>query len=296
MLDTAQRAPAPMVADGDGKAETSSRRAASDRPAWTQTGAPKSYNIEHVTAVTHYTDKVFSFRTTRDPAFRFENGQFSMIGLMAQGKPLVRAYSMASANYDDHLDFYSIKVPDGPLTSRLLEIQPGDEILIGRKPTGTLVLGNLLPGRRLFLLATGTGFAPFASLLRDPEIYDKFEQVVVVMGGRRVDELQYATQTITEIREHEYLGEEAAEKLIYYATVTREPFHNRGRITKLISSGRLFSDLGAPALDSAQDRAMICGNPNMLIDMRDMLTGQGFREGSSGEPGSYVIEKAFAER
>jgi len=250
---------------------------------------------ETVTEITHYTDKLFSFRTTRDPAFRFENGQFTMIGLEVDGKPLLRAYSMASANYDEHLEFFSIKVPDGPLTSRLQHIAVGDELLVGKKPTGTLLNTNLRPGKRLYLLATGTGFAPFASILRDPETYDRFEQVIVVNGSRRVAELEYATRVVTDLRAHEFLGEYVEGKLEYYATVTREPYYHQGRITDLIASGALFDDLGVPPLSPDVDRAMICGNPNMLIDLRDMLLARGFEEGSSGVPGDYVVEKAFAE-
>ena len=256
----------------------------------------KGYLRERVLEIDHHTDKLFSFRTTRSASFRFEAGQFTMIGLEVDGKPLVRAYSMASATYDDCLEFFSIKVPDGPLTSRLQHVKVGDEILIGPKPTGTLLATNLKPGRRLFLLATGTGFAPFASILREPDTYERFEQVILVNGSRRVGELAYATRVVTELRNHEYLGELVSDKLHYYATVTREPFHNTGRITDLIETGKLFDDLGMDGLAHADDRAMICGNPNMLADLRDMLEARGFIEGSSGKPGDYVIEKAFAER
>lgn len=251
---------------------------------------------ETVTEITHYTDKLFSFRTTRSSSFRFESGQFTMIGLEVDGKPLLRAYSMASATYDEFLEFFSIKVPDGPLTSRLQHIKVGDEIIVGPKPTGTLINANLRPGKRLYLLATGTGFAPFSSILRDPETYERFESVVLVNGSRRVAELEYATQVVTMLRDHEYLGEIVAEKLEYYATVTREPYYHQGRITDLIETGKLFEDLGVPVLDPAVDRAMICGNPNMLIDLRNMLEARGFDEGASGKPGDYVVEKAFAER
>lgn len=251
---------------------------------------------ETVLEISHYTDKLFSFRTTRNPSFRFLSGQFTMIGLEVDGKPLMRAYSMASAYYDEHLEFFSIKVPDGPLTSRLQHIKVGDEILVGPKPTGTLLLTNLAPGRRLYLLATGTGFAPFASLLRDPELYDRFDEVVIVNGSRRVAELEYATKVVEELRGHEYLSELVEGKLRYYATVTREPFHHQGRITDLIENGKLFTDLGCETLDPASDRVMICGNPNMLIDLKAMLEARGFEEGSSGEPGAFVIERAFAER
>lgn len=275
-------------------AQQDSAAAVGARPA--QKAAKSPFLRETVTAVTHYTDKLFSFRTTRTPTFRFESGQFTMIGLDVDGRPLLRAYSMASATYDEHLEFFSIKVPDGPLTSRLQHIKAGDTLLVGPKPTGTLLLANLEPGRRLFLLATGTGFAPFASILRDPETYERFEQVVVVNGSRRVAELAYATQVVTEMREHEYLGELASEKLVYYATVTREPYYHQGRVTDLIETGKLFADLGQSPLEPASDRVMICGNPDMLVDLKAMLEARGFREGSSGRPGAFVIERAFAER
>ncbi len=253
-------------------------------------------NRERVLGIRHYTDKLFSFRTTRAPGLRFESGQFVMIGLEVAGKPLMRAYSMASANYDEHLDFFSIKVPDGPLTSRLQHIQPGDEVLIGSKPTGTLLLGNLAPGKRLYLLATGTGFAPFASILRDPETWERFETVVAVEGCREAAELAFATETVMDVRAHEYLGEMAAAKLLYYATVTRDTYHHQGRITDLIRSGAMLRELGLPDLAPDDDRVMICGNPGMLSELKTMLSEQGFAEGSSGEPGAFVIERAFVER
>jgi ferredoxin/flavodoxin---NADP+ reductase len=251
---------------------------------------------ERVLAIRHYTDKLFSFRTTRSAGLRFESGQFVMIGLEVDGRPLMRAYSMASANYDEHLDFFSIKVPDGPLTSRLQHIRPGDEVLVGSKPTGTLLLGNLAPGRRLYLLATGTGFAPFASILRDPETWERFETVVAVEGCREAAELSFATETVMDVRGHEYLGELAAGKLLYYATVTRDAYHHQGRITDLLRSGAMLGELGLPDLDASEDRVMICGNPGMLAEIKAMLAERGFEEGSSGEPGAFVIERAFVER
>ena len=253
-------------------------------------------NGERVLEIRHYTDKLFSFRTTRAPGLRFESGQFVMIGLEVEGRPLLRAYSMASANWDDHLEFFSIKVPDGPLTSRLQHIQPGDEVLVGTKPTGTLLLSSLAPGRRLYLLATGTGFAPFASILRDPATYERFETVIAVEGCRLAAELAFATDAVMSVRQHELLGEAASGKLLYYATVTREPYHHQGRITDLIRSGRLAAELGLPALTAADDRIMICGNPAMLADLKAMLGDTGFTEGSSGEPGQFVIERAFVDR
>lgn len=256
----------------------------------------KGYWRARVLEVTHYTDKLFSFRVSRDASFRFEAGQFVMIGLEVEGKPLVRAYSIASAPYDDHLEFFSIKVPNGPLTSRLQGIRAGDEILVGRKPTGTLLIESLLPGKRLYLFATGTGFAPFASILRNPDTYERFEEVVLVYGCRQAAELTYATETVVALRESEFLGEQANRQLVYYATVTREAFHHTGRVTDLIASGKLAQDLALPLLSAQDDRVMICGNPEMLIELKAGLIAQGFTEGSSGEPGAFVIEKAFAER
>ena len=253
-------------------------------------------NQERVLAVRHWTDQLFSFTATRDPGFRFVNGQFTMIGLEVEGRPLLRAYSMASANHEDTLEFFSIKVPDGPLTSRLQAIREGDRILVSRKATGTLIHDNLLPGRRLYLLSTGTGLAPFASIIKDPETYERFERVVLVHGCRQVKELTYGETVVEALMGHEYLGELARGQLTYYPTVTREPFHNRGRLTDLITSGKLFDDLGVPPLDVASDRLMLCGSPAMLADLRAMLDQRGFEEGSHAAPAHYVIEKAFVER
>ncbi len=219
-----------------------------------------------------------------------------MIGLPVDGKPLLRAYSIASPNYDDKLEFFSIKVPDGPLTSRLLHIVPGDKIIIGQKATGTLLLDNLLPGKHLYLLGTGTGLAPFLSLIRDPETYEHFEKVVLVHGTREVAELAYADMIEKELPEDDFLGDYVRDKLVYYPTVTREPFRNRGRITELLESNQLTDDIGLPALDPANDRIMICGSHALNTDLVSILTQRGFVEGSSGTPGSYVVEKAFVER
>ena len=251
---------------------------------------------EAVLSIEHYTDKLFSFRTTRSPSFRFQSGQFAMIGLEVQGRPLLRAYSMASAFYDEWLEFFSIKVPDGPLTSRLQHVKPGNEILINPKATGTLLLGNLKSGKRLFFLCSGTGFAPFASLLRDPETYESFEHVYVVYSCRTAAELTYATKTAIEVREHELLAELARGKLEYYATVTREPYHHQGRITDLIASGRLFADLGTSPFDAEYDRIMICGNPDLTAELRKNLSARGFAEGNSTTPGAFVVERAFVDR
>lgn len=255
-----------------------------------------NFNEETVLSVQHWTDDLFSFTATRSPTFRFTNGQFTMMGMEIEGKPLLRAYSMVSTNYDDELEFFSIKVPDGPLTSRLQHIREGDRILVGKKPTGTLIHDNLLTGRNLYLLSTGTGLAPFMSIIRDLETYEKYEKVVLVHGCRQIAELAYGEKITQALPHDEYLGEMIREKLIYYPTVTREPFRHRGRITDLITSGQLFRDLDLPSLAAEQDRAMLCGSPQMLEEMKSNLEQLGFIEGSSGKPGSYVIEKAFVEK
>src|SRR3954467_3167378 len=251
---------------------------------------------EKVLSVQHWTDTLFSFRATRDSGFRFQNGQFAMIGLEVEGRPLLRAYSMASANHEEELEFFSIKVQDGPLTSRLQKIKEGDTILVGRKATGTLISDNLIPGRRLLLLSTGTGLAPFASLIKDPDVYERFETILLVHGCRQVSELAYGEELVAKLRDDELFGPLLAEKLVYYPTVTREPFRNRGRITDLITSSQLFDDIGQPPLDLATDRIMMCGSPAMLEELRAMFEARGFAEGSHSEPGHFVIEKAFVER
>ena len=253
-------------------------------------------NEEKVLSVHHWTDRLFTFTTTRDQSLRFSNGHFTMIGLRVEGKPLLRAYSIVSANYEDHLEFLSIKVPDGPLTSRLQNIQVGDSIIVGRKPTGTLVADYLLPGKRLYLLSTGTGLAPFMSIVRDPETYDKFEQIILVHGVRQIDELAYHDLLVEHLPNHEFLGDLVTSKLRYYPTVTREQYKNMGRVTDLIKSGKLFADLGVPSFDPALDRVMICGSPGMLRDLKIMLDESGFKEGNTSVPGDYVIERAFAEQ
>ncbi len=252
---------------------------------------------ERVLSVHHWNDTLFSFRTTRSPTLRFENGQFVMIGLEDQGKRLMRAYSIASPNYEDHLEFFSIKVPDGPLTSKLQHLKEGDIIFTSRKPTGTLLLSDLRPGKRLFLFSTGTGLAPFLSLIQDPEAYERFEQIVLVHGVRQVSELAYADFIRDELPKHEYLGDVIREQLVYYPTVTREPYENRGRITDLLDSGKLFRDLDQPELDPTQDRAMTCGSPAMLKDISRMLDERGFNISPRiGVAGDYVIERAFVEK
>jgi len=256
-----------------------------------------AFNEERVLTVHHWTDRLFSFTTTRDQAFRFSNGHFTMIGLKQEnGKPLLRAYSIASPNYEEHLEFLSIKVPDGPLTSRLQHIQPGDKIVVGRKPTGTLLIDYLLPGKRLYLLGTGTGLAPWMSVIRDPATYEKFEQVILVHGVRQVNELAYYEYITVDLPKHEFLGEIVTSQLKYYPTVTREPFKNRGRITNLLETGKLEDDLGLPRLNPAEDRVMICGSPEMLRDLKHMMEERGFNEGNTTKPGDFVIERAFAEQ
>ncbi|HEY8566331.1 MAG TPA: ferredoxin--NADP reductase [Beijerinckiaceae bacterium] len=255
-----------------------------------------AFHQESVLSVRHWTDTLFSFTTTRNPAFRFRNGQFAMIGLEVEGRPLLRAYSLASANHEDTLEFFSIKVPDGPLTSRLQHLREGDAILVGRKTTGTLVLDNLEDGRILYLLGTGTGLAPFLSIIKDPETYERFETVVLVHGCRQVSELAYGETITRDLPQDEFLGEAVSRQLIYYPTVTRQPFRNRGRVTDLLASGKLPAELGLPDLDPARDRAMICGSPEMLRDTKNLLLERGFAEGNQGEPGQFVVEKAFAER
>ncbi|MCC7347044.1 MAG: ferredoxin--NADP reductase [Variibacter sp.] len=253
-------------------------------------------NQERVLSVKHWTDSLFSFTATRDPGFRFVNGQFTMIGLEINGRPLLRAYSMASANHEDVLEFFSIKVPDGPLTSRLQKIAAGDQILVSRKPTGTLIHGNLLPGETLYLLSTGTGLAPFASIIKDPDTYERYEKIVLVHGCRQVAELAYGEAVVQELASHEYLADLVADRLVYYPTVTREPFHNRGRLTDLITTGKLFDDLALPPLDVSHDRLMLCGSPAMLADLREILESRAFVEGNQANPGHFVIERAFVER
>lgn len=252
---------------------------------------------ERVLHVHHWNDTLFSFRTTRDPGLRFRNGHFVMLGLPVEGKPLMRAYSVASANHDEHLEFFSIKVSNGPLTSRLQHLKPGDEVIVGRKPVGSLVLDDLRPGRHLYLLSTGTGLAPFISIIQDPETYERFEKVVLIHGVRQVSELAYASFIEQELPNNEYIGEMVRGKLVYYPTVTREPFRNQGRLTEIIESERLFFDIGLPPLDPAVDRAMICGSAAMLADSCRLLDARGFRiSPRQGELGDYVIERAFVEK
>src|ERR1700736_4401912 len=237
-----------------------------------------SISTERVLKVRHWTATQFTFTTTRDSGLRFENGQFVMVGLHVDSRPLLRAYSIASANHEEHLEFLSIKVPDGPLTSRLQHIREGDEVLISRKPTGTLLLHDLKPGKRLYLLSTGTGAAPFMSLIKDPAVYERFEKIILVHGVRYRSELAYRDFIEWELTHHEYLGEQVRNQLVYFPTVTRERFRYQGRVTQLIESGKLFQDTGMPALDPAHDRIMICGSPAMLADLSALLDARGFRD------------------
>ncbi|MEM0909686.1 MAG: ferredoxin--NADP reductase [Pseudomonadota bacterium] len=254
-----------------------------------------------VNSVHHWNDTLFSFKTTRQPTMTFENGQFVMIGLQIDDRPLLRAYSIASPNYADELEFFSIKVPDGALTSRLQHLRKGDEVLVTSKPTGTLVPGHLLPGKHLYLLSTGTGLAPFMSVIQDPFIYDEYDKVILVHGTRWISELAYQDFICNELPQNEYFGDVISEKLIYYPTVTREAyvFHDRkhvGRITQLLSSGLLAHNVGLSAVTPENDRFMLCGNDSMLKDLMKILDGKGFKKANSRNQGHYVIEQAFIEK
>ncbi len=251
---------------------------------------------ETVTDIRHWNDTLFSFKTSRSQSLTFENGHFVMMGLEVEGKPLMRAYSIASANYDSELEFFSIKVPDGPLTSRLQNIQVGDPILVSTKPTGTLIADHLFSGKHLYLISTGTGLAPFMSIIRDPDIYERFDKVILTHGVRTVSELAYQDTILEDLPSDEYLGEVIREKLIYYPTVTRETYANQGRITEQLASGQLAKAIGLPAISSEHDRFMVCGSPSMLKDTCNWLDEQGFSESRHGHQGHYVIERAFVER
>ena len=253
---------------------------------------------EKVTSVHHWNDTLFSFTCTRDPGLRFINGQFVMIGLEVNGKPLMRAYSIASANYEEELEFFSIKVPDGPLTSILQKIKVGDELLVSKKPTGTLVLDDLNPGKNLYLLSSGTGLAPFLATIRDPETYERFEKVIVVHGTRFISELAYQNLILNELPNHEFFQELGIrEKLVYYPTVTREEYPNQGRVTTAIESGEIFEKIGLPRFNPETDRAMLCGSPAFLKDVAALLDQHGLKESPRmGELGDYVIERAFVEK
>ncbi|MEM0922539.1 MAG: ferredoxin--NADP reductase [Pseudomonadota bacterium] len=273
--------------------------------AMTKTAAPKPAkalpDAQTVTEVQHYTDRLFRFRVNRPQSLRFRSGEFVMIGLMgepdAKGKqkPLLRAYSIASPSWDEELEFYSIKVPDGPLTSRLQNIQKGDEVILRPKPVGTLVLDALLPGKRLWMIATGTGIAPFASLMRDPETYERFDEVILTHTCRQVAELAYGEELESALMEDPLVGEVAQGKFRRYATVTQEAYPRTGRITTLIENGELFQDLGVPAFDPTVDRAMICGSMGLNMDMKALLEAAGLTEGANSKPAEYVVERAFVD-
>tara|TARA_B100000678_G_scaffold163962_1_gene136918 strand:+ start:6803 stop:7615 length:813 start_codon:yes stop_codon:yes gene_type:complete len=255
---------------------------------------PNAPTEETVLSVHHYTDRLFKFRITRPPTFRFRSGEFVMIGLpRANGKPLLRAYSIASPAWDEELEFFSIKVPDGPLTSRLQKIEPGDKVLLGKKPTGTLVHDALTPAKRLYMFSTGTGIAPFASLMRDPETYQKFDEVILTHTCREVAELAYGEELAAALPD-DPLCDEHAHKFRLYNSVTRESYARQGRITDLMTTGKLFQDLGVPPLNRETDRVMICGSQDMLADTKALCEKAGLVEGSNASPADFVIEKAFA--
>lgn len=256
-----------------------------------------AFNTQKVLSVHHWTDAYFTFTCTRDESLRFENGQFVMVGLMVDGKPLMRAYSVASANWEEHLEFFSIKVQDGPLTSRLQHLKVGDDVLISKKPTGTLVAGDLNPGKHLYLLSTGTGIAPFLSITKDPEIYEQFEKIILVHGVRYKKDLAYYDRFTKELPEHEYLGDLVKEKLIYHPIVSREEFEHHGRLTDLMVSGKLFEDIGLPKINPQDDRAMLCGSPAMLKDTCKVLDDFGLTVSpKTGVRGDYLIERAFVDQ
>lgn len=254
------------------------------------------FQTAEVTHVHHWTDDLFTFRTTRSDTLRFENGHFIMIGLMINGKPLMRAYSIVSSNYDEYMEFFSIKVPDGPLTSHLQHLKVGDEILYSTKPTGTLVADNLLPGKNLYLLSTGTGLAPFMSIIKDPEIYERYEKIILVHGVRYAKELAYKDFIENELPKNEFFGDDVKKKLIYYPTVTREKYKTNGRLTELMRIGKLFLDIGLDEPNLDDDRFMICGSPSMLKETCGMLESKGFQESRGGHQAHFVIERAFVEK
>ncbi len=253
----------------------------------------KNYMHETVSYVHHWNDRLFSFRTTRDPGFRFRNGEFTMIGLEVDGKPLMRAYSIASANYEESLEFFSIKVPDGPLTSRLQHLQVGDTVLVNSKPAGTLVIDRLQPAKRLYLISSGTGMAPFISIIKDPETYEAFDQVILTHGVRTISDLAYEDLILKQLPEHEFLGEMIRNQLIYYPVVTREPFKTQGHLNDLVESGKMFDDLGLPVANPHNDCFMVCGSIPLNQEMIELLTGRGFVESRRGEQGQFVVERAF---
>jgi len=262
---------------------------------------PNAPSEETVLWVKHYTDRLFAFRLTRPQSFRFRSGEFIMIGLPRENaKPILRAYSMASPFWDEELEFFSIKVPDGPLTSQLQKIEPGDKVLLGKKPTGTLVLDALLPGKRLYMFSTGTGIAPFASLIRDPETYERFDEIILTHTCREVSELDYGKELVAKLPEDPLIADMVGAdvvraKLRHFTTVTREPYPRSKRITTMIEDGSLFTDLGVPPLNPETDRVMICGSMAMLKDTKELALKAGLAEGSNAAPAQFVVEKAFAD-
>lgn len=256
----------------------------------------KNISPQTVTWIHHWNDRLFSFRTTRDRGYRFKNGQFAMIGLKIDGKPLMRAYSFASANYEEEFEFFSIKVPGGPLTTHLQHLKVGDTVLINAKATGTLILDRLLPAKRLYLMSTGTGMAPFISIIKDPETYDNFDKIILTHGVREVSDLAYEKYISEQLPKHEFLGEMISRQLIYYPSVTREAFKTTGRLSNKFSSGELFSDLGLPTPSLEDDRFMICGSIPFTKSMAEILTDQGFTESRRGEQSHFVTERAFVEQ
>lgn len=253
-------------------------------------------HTETVTEVHHWSDRLFTIKTTRDPALRFRSGEFAMIGMEVEGKPLMRAYSMVSSHYDDHLEFYSIKVQDGAFTSRLQHIKVGDKLLVSKKPSGTLLWDHLRPGKHLYLLCTGTGLAPFLSIIKDPDIYENFETVILVHGCRFINELTYQKLITEELHDNPYFGDNIRKQLIYYPAVTREEFRNYGRITELIQSGKLMRDIGLPDFDVKHDRFMLCGSMRMLDSLSEILQEQGFKETKKSDFREFVIERAFVDK
>ena len=257
--------------------------------------AAKATDLQTVTEVRHWSDSLFSFRCTRPASLRFRSGEFVMLGLPGDdGRPILRAYSITSPSWDDQLEFYSIKVPSGPLTSRLQHVEVGDQIILRPKPVGTLVLDALLPGKRVWMLATGTGIAPFASLIRDPDTYERFEQVILMHTCRRQEDLEYGRHLIEALENDPLIGEMVAGRLLYYPTTTREPSRHVGRITDNIESGKVFADLGIEGpLNPETDRAMVCGSMAFNLDIKVMLDGFGLNEGANSNPREYVVERAF---
>jgi len=254
---------------------------------------PANVHAEKVVSVHHYTDRLFSFRITRPQSLRFRSGEFVMIGLPNAEKPVFRAYSVASPAWDEELEFFSIKVDDGPLTQHLQRIQPGDTILLRQKATGTLVVDALTPAKRLFMISTGTGIAPFASLIRDPDTYEKFEQVVVTHTCRDHAELQYGVDLVENLVNDPLIGELVAGRVTLYSSTTREITPRMGRITRLIENGRFYHDLGIEPLNPETDRVMICGSMHMIKDVKELVEGLGFVEGSLNQPNTFVVERAF---